>query len=64
VRIVVDDERCQGHTQCSFTAPQLFALRDEDGHSTALVDVVPPELEQLARLACDSCPERAIVITE
>ena len=64
MRVRVDAARCQGHTQCNFTAPELFALRDQDGHSIALVDVVPAELEDLARLAAESCPEQAIEIIE
>jgi len=64
VKIHVDSERCQGHTQCGFTAPQLFALRDEDGHAYALVEEVPPELQALARLAAASCPEEAVIVAE
>jgi ferredoxin len=62
MRAEVDLEQCQGHTQCNFTAPALFGLRDEDGRAVALVDVVPPELEPLARAAVEACPERAIRI--
>jgi ferredoxin len=64
MRIRVDPDRCQGHTQCNFTAPQLLRLRDEDGHAEAIVDEVPPELHELARAAADSCPEQAIVLSE
>ena len=64
MRICVDDTRCQGHTQCCFTSPELFALRDEDGHAYAIHERVPPELEDDARLAADSCPELAIIIDE
>jgi ferredoxin len=64
MRVRVDHSRCRGHTQCEFTAPMLFRLRDEDGHSDAIHEVVPPEYEDLARVACESCPERAIVIDE
>jgi ferredoxin len=42
----------------------LFRLRDEDGYAEAIHEIVPPEFEQLARVACDSCPERAIVLEE
>jgi ferredoxin len=64
MRVRVDDARCQGHTQCTFIAPDLFASRDEDGHSEALVEEVPAGSESLAELAAASCPERAIVIEE
>jgi ferredoxin len=42
-------------------APQLFELREEDGHACVPNPDVPPELEELARLAVRSCPEEAIV---
>ena len=64
LRVHVDQSRCRGHTQCEFTAPMLFRLRDEDGHAEAIHEIVPPEHEQLARVACDSCPERAIILEE
>jgi ferredoxin len=64
MRICVDPDRCQGHTQCNFTAPQLLRLRDEDGHAEAILDEVPPELQELARAAADSCPEQAILLSE
>jgi ferredoxin len=64
MRVRVDDTRCQGHTQCSFTAPELFALRDEDGHSYPLNETVPAGLEPRARAAAASCPEQAILVEE
>ena len=42
------------------SAPEVFELSVEDGHSIVLVDPVPPELQDAAQLGVDSCPERAI----
>lgn len=64
MRLVVDESRCQGHTLCKFAAPQLFELREEDGHSVVVVDVVPPDQEERARMAAAGCPEQAITIHE
>jgi len=64
MKIRVDDSRCQGHTQCYFSAPGLFALREEDGHAYPVHETVPAGSEALARLAEESCPEWAIVIEE
>jgi ferredoxin len=64
MRVWVDPEACQGHTQCSFTAPAVFALRDEDGHAYTTVELVPAELEDLVRVAVDSCPEHAILLED
>lgn len=60
-KILVDGHACQGHTLCAMVAPEVFGLRDEDGHSYALNGgKVPAELEASATAAIDSCPERAI----
>jgi ferredoxin len=63
MKVHVDPELCQGHTLCAMTAPELFGLRDEDGHAYAVESEVPPELEGKARDAARSCPEQAIVLS-
>jgi ferredoxin len=60
MRIKVDLDVCQGHGVCHMSAPEVFELSPEDGHSIVLVDPVPPELQDAAQLGVDSCPERAI----
>ncbi|BBY05627.1 ferredoxin [Mycobacterium noviomagense] len=62
MKVWVDPERCQGHTLCSMIAPDAFELDDIDGHSSAVFDEVPPELEDKVREAAQSCPECAIFI--
>jgi ferredoxin len=62
MRARVDLEVCQGHGVCHMSAPDVFELSPEDGHSIVLVDPVPPGLEPGARLGVDSCPERAITL--
>jgi ferredoxin len=62
VKVRVDPDVCQGHTLCAMTAPDLFALREEDGHAYAVDEDVPPEKEGMAREAARSCPERAMVL--
>jgi ferredoxin len=64
LRVHVDEAKCQGHTLCNFTAPQIFLLREEDGHAYVADEQVPLELEDLARRAALGCPEQAIVVTE
>ena len=64
MRVVVDESKCQGHTLCAMTAPKLFGLRDDDGHSYVLVDELPSDEEAGARRAVESCPERAISIVD
>jgi ferredoxin len=62
VRVRVLEDACQGHTLCATAAPDLFGLREEDGHAFTLHDEVPAELEAQAQRAALGCPEQAIVI--
>jgi ferredoxin len=64
MKVRVDPDICQGHTLCAMTAPNLFALSDEDGHAWAIDEDVPAGQEELAREAGRSCPEQAIVLSE
>jgi ferredoxin len=59
MRIQVDRELCQGHARCYALAPELFEL-DDIGHAFERRSEVPIELEDKARQATQSCPERAI----
>jgi ferredoxin len=63
-KVVVDPDLCQGHTLCNMAAPEIFQLRDEDGHAYVVVDELTPEQLPLARQAELGCPERAITIEE
>ncbi len=64
IRVRVDSSKCQGHNRCYALAPGLFKV-DELGYSKERGDgVVPPELQEKARLAVANCPERAISIVE
>ena len=64
MRIKVDPELCEGHNRCFALAPDLFEV-DDYGLSRALNEgVVPPGLEEKARLAVDNCPEFAISVVE
>jgi ferredoxin len=64
MRVRVDSNKCQGHTLCNRVAPELFRLREEDGHSEAIGEAVPQGMEEKARKAVRGCPEQAISIEE
>lgn len=64
MKVRVDPDRCQGHTLCAITAPQLLKLDDLDGHASAVSADVPAGLEQFAREAAGTCPEQAIVVED
>ena len=64
LKVRVDRERCQGHTRCYAIAPELFEL-DDLGNAREVGDgLVPPELEEKARLAEANCPEEAVSIDQ
>ena len=60
IRLVVDDEKCQGHNRCRLLAPDLIEI-DDLGFAHAKGDgSVPPEQADKARLAVKNCPEFAL----
>jgi ferredoxin len=64
MRVSIDSEKCQGHGRCFSIAPALFDS-DDLGQGSVIGDgTVPKDLEDLARLAEQNCPEYAITITE
>lgn len=64
MRVSVDEAVCQGHTLCAMAAPEVFELRDEDGHAFVKVTEFTPEVMAAAKRAALTCPEQAIVIEE
>jgi ferredoxin len=64
MQVRIDPDVCQGHTLCALAAPEIFLLRDEDGHAYVMSPEVPPGQEDLVRKAVATCPEGAISITE
>ena len=64
LKVYVEQERCQGHNRCYAIAPELFDV-DDLGYAHELDGgVVPPELEDKARLAVANCPEHAIELSQ
>jgi ferredoxin len=60
VKVEVDRSMCVGHAQCQAICPAVFGS-DELGYAVVIGDgTVPPEHEEAAELAVDSCPEQAI----
>lgn len=64
MRVYIDEDICQGHTLCAMVAPDVFGLRDEDGHSYLLVTEFTPEVIEAAKRGALTCPEQAIVVEE
>ena len=68
MRVTVDDALCTGHGRCYALAPDVFGP-DDYGHCLVVASdggagVVAARFEDQARVGRDSCPERAIAITD
>ncbi|OAA18933.1 ferredoxin [Frankia sp. EI5c] len=59
MRVVVDEDRCCGHSTCCTLCPEVFTLSD-DGFAVVTLDEVPADLEDVVRAAVSNCPEKAI----
>ena len=64
MRVKVDDRCCQGHGLCNVEVPEIFKLRDEDGHAYVEGPEVPTGLQDAVRRAGANCPEQAIAVTD
>ena len=64
MKVLVDEERCEGHGRCYALAPTVFEP-DDIGNANAIGDgAVAAGDEDRARLAAANCPEQAITIDE
>ena len=64
MRVRVLDNACQGHTLCAMAAPDVFKLREEDGHAYVESADVEVSQQDAVRRAAIGCPERAIVVED
>ena len=62
MRVHVDCDKCQGHNRCYAIAPELFELDDLGNAREVGNGLVPPELQEKARLAEANCPEEAVTV--
>lgn len=63
MKVRVDNDLCAGFGICVGICPEVFQLHD-DGYAAVLVDVVPPELEDLVQRAVSQCPAQAISLVD
>ena len=59
LRIVIDQDKCEGTGNCVYWAPGTFDL-DDEGISFVLDP--PGDDEQRVRVAAEGCPMRAITV--
>jgi ferredoxin len=60
-RVVLDNEKCQGHGRCYVLAPEVFGP-DEEGYGTVLEAEVSGDLLEQAERGVLGCPEAAITL--
>lgn len=61
MKATVDKSGCIGCGLCASICPEVFRM-DEDGLAEAILDPVPPEHEDSALEARDSCPTSVITM--
>lgn len=60
MKLVIDFQRCQGHTLCKIAAPELIELDDKDGHAVPSSGELQGAEVDAAYAAIDTCPEQAL----
>ena len=63
MKIVIDQELCEGNGRCMESAPEVFEVRDDD-KSHLLIEQPPERLREKVLLAARLCPRQAISIQE
>lgn len=64
MRLVIDPDRCQGHSRCYTIIPSLVSIDDYGLASVVGSGDIPADMADAARLAVDNCPEFAIEIVD
>jgi ferredoxin len=63
MKVAIDVDLCQGHGRCYEIAPEVFT-DDDRGRGELLMVDVPADLQDKVRQAANTCPERAITLSE
>jgi ferredoxin len=63
MRVRVDPDQCEANAVCMGIEPRVFQV-DDDDKLHIIVDEVPAEMEDAVRRAVDSCPKRALYLSE
>ena len=66
MKVVADQQLCQGHGMCEDTAPEIFRVVESEDGSYSHVDVLQPDPDESLREKVESavryCPNRALSI--
>ncbi len=63
MKVVVDQNLCEGNNRCQEAAPEVFEV-GEDDHSRVLLEQPPSKLRAKIELAIRLCPRQAIRLVE
>jgi ferredoxin len=63
MRLVLDEDLCQGHAMCELEAPSLFDV-PKTGPASILAPEVSADHEAAARAAVRNCPTHALTLKE
>ncbi len=63
-RLHVNTDECVGSAHCTLTAPDLFAIDDEEGYVVLLQPEPPEDRLEAARAAVRGCPASVISLEE
>lgn len=63
MRVVVDQNLCEGNNRCQEAAPEVFEVGEND-RSRVLIERPPSELRAKIELAVRLCPRQAIRLIE
>jgi ferredoxin len=63
MRLEIDPNACVGHGRCYAEAPHAIDA-DDEGRGVPLFNDVPQRWQDEARMAAQSCPERAVHLDE
>jgi len=62
MKVKVDLEICCSYGVCIENVPQVFSFGQDN--LLSIVDIIPAELEEKVRFACELCPSQALEVIE
>ncbi|HXW84143.1 MAG TPA: ferredoxin [Candidatus Binataceae bacterium] len=63
MKIVIDQQLCEGNMRCQEAAPEVFQVRDDDKSHLLVQRPAERSLEKV-KLAARLCPRQAITLVE
>lgn len=63
MKVIVDQQLCEGNMRCQEAAPEVFEVRDDD-KSYLLLENPPESMREKIKLAARLCPRQAITVSD